>query len=89
MRVTQYPQLRLSQLRLAIATVAFASHLRRSCGAFAADKTGSPLNNPKKDQDPAQVAGGYGFGVVKYGPRRTMRKNDIPDGPVHAQGARA
>ena len=30
--LAQYPQLRLSQLRLAITTVAFASHLRRSCG---------------------------------------------------------
>ena len=57
------------------------SHLRRICAAVAADKTGSPYNNPKKGQDPGRVAGGHGGGLVKYEPKKPIRQNDNPDGP--------
>ena len=57
------------------------SHLRRICAAVAADKTGSPYNNPKKGQDPGRVAGGHGGGLVKYEPKKPIRHNDNPDGP--------
>ena len=35
------------------------------------------------------MAGGYGGGWVKYGPRKTMRQNDNPDGPCIPKEARA